>query len=293
MELSNLDSNINSKIIQPKGGTFFRSPEGYMALNMLTIQNARICLVDSENFYSCYVSPQRNCAGSLYTDVDVISINNKEINAPKGKGQLAKQIIKFENNKFCFIPMHSGFWTSLGCDAAKISLDNDCVSDIIREIPVCGKKIEPEILSDSDKKAIVEFDKFSDFLNNLGQYNKFCKKNFFFNTNNIVSGYYIYANPNGQLDLRLNKDGGKVIKRNNFQFIPYEPISDETSTKTYFGNYDSLKNTFIISPSGDYSTSDKSIINVQDTSIVAVSNENNKWILTSSNPYIMRQRACT
>ena len=170
------------------------------------------------------MSPQRNCAGSLYSDVDVININNKEINAPKGKGQLAKQIIKFESNKFCFIPMHSGFWTSIGCDPSKISLDNDCIADIIREIPVCGKKIEPEILTDSDKKAVVEFEKFSDFLNNLGQYSKFCRKNFIFDTKNIGSGYYIYANPNGQLDLRLNKDGGKVIKRNNCKFSNLFPV---------------------------------------------------------------------
>lgn len=288
MELSNLDNNINLKI------TKIKSAEGYTALNMLTVQNAKICLVNSENFYSCYISPQRNCAGSLYSDADVININNREINTFREKKQLAKQIIKFEGNKFCFIPMHGGFLTRRGCDAGKTSLDNDCVQDIIREIPICGRKIEPqpEALTENDIKAIAEFDRFSGFLSNLGQYGKLCSKTFIFNANNIGRGYYIYHNPNGQLDLRLNKDGGKVIKRNNFQYIPYGTLSDDISVKTYFSNYDLLKDTFIISPAGDYSTSDSSIIVVQGTSIVAVSNEENKWIITKPNQYTMRQQAC-
>lgn len=293
IELSNLNNNINAKIIQPKGGTLFRSPEGSVALNMLTIQNAKICLVDTENFYSCYMSPQRNCAGSLYSDVDVININNKEINAPKGKGQLAKQIIKFENNKFCFIPMHSGFWTSLGCDPTKISLDNDCVLDIIREIPVCGSGISITQPDQKQKLAISEFERFVSFLMELNLQSKtqLCRKNFFFNVKSIGSGFYIYTNPNGQVDLRYNKDAGQIIKRENVNYIPYGTLSSQDYVKTHFDNYDSFKQTFVLSPAGDYSTSDLAVAVVQDESIIAV-NRDNKWFLTKPNLYISGLPVC-
>ncbi|MBI2541390.1 hypothetical protein HYV80_01650 [Candidatus Woesearchaeota archaeon] len=288
MEFTNLNDNINLKI------TKIKSAEGYTSLNMLTVQNAKICLVNSENFYSCYIGPQRNCASSLYNDAGIITINNGEINTFREKKQLANQMIKFESNKFCFIPMHSGFLTRPGCDAGKTSLDNDCASGIIREIPICGRKIEPqpEALTENDRKAIAEFNRFSDFLSNLGQYGKLCSKNFLFDTNNIGSGYYIYFNPSGQLDLRLNKDGGKVIKRSSLQYIPYGTLSDDASAKYHYSNYNALKDTLVISPAGDYSTSDSSIAVVLDTSIVAVSNEENKWIITKPSQYTMRQQAC-
>lgn len=290
IEVSNLNNNINSKIIKPK------SAEGYLALSMLAVENAQVCLIHPEIFYQCYVTSERNCPQNtegLYKNIDIVTIQNGKINDGKQTYQLAKHIIKINNNRFCFIPLHSGFLTKIGCDPSTSSLDNDCVSQLVREIPVCGAGVGAAQPDEKQKLAIMEFDRFVSFLRELNLQSKaqLCRKNFFFNVKSIGSRFYIYINPNSQIDLRYNRDAGQVIKRENINYIPYGTLSSQDYVKTHFDNYDSFKQTFILSPAGDYSTSDLAVAVIQEESIIAV-NRDNKWFLTKSNPYINSQPVC-
>lgn len=53
MEVSNDNNNLNSKIIKKSG-------PGYVFLNKLAMQNAKVCLLNTQNFYKCYLSKEQN-----------------------------------------------------------------------------------------------------------------------------------------------------------------------------------------------------------------------------------------
>ncbi|MEK6984471.1 MAG: hypothetical protein AABX33_07900 [Nanoarchaeota archaeon] len=294
MDLSNYNNNINFRVIKVK------SAEGGLALNPLSVENAQICLINPEKFYECYIDNKRICPQNIqnfYKNIDIATIQNDKIKWEtkdnQGQYQLAKFVLRIDSNKFCFVPLHSGFATKPGCDSDTDSLDNDCLISTIREIPICGAKLGLTTPTDKDKSAILEFDRFVSFLKDLTSKpsEQFCRKNFFFNTDNMGEGYYIYINPNGQIDLRFNKDAGKIIKREKIAYIPYGTLLSEESVKTHFNEHDTFRDTFIISPSGDYSTSDKSTYIFEVRLITAVSN-NNKGFLTEQNPYINRLPTC-
>ncbi len=293
LELTNLNNNLNIKL------TKIKSSEGYLALNVKTVENAQACLINSESFYNCYIGANRQCEGNMYNNLDILRINNQEARLNSGNFQLAKyngkiQMIRIDNNKFCFMPLHSGFGTPIGCDPKKLSLDNDCVQDIVNKIPLCGKSIEPDVLSDKDKSAVEEFTRFVAFVKGLGavQDSKICRKDFFFNTRKIEAGYYLYISPNGQIDLIFNKDGGKIIKREAINYLPYGALDSDLSLSDSFNKYDIFKDTIIISPAGDYSPSEQVVAVLLEPTILAVNNGNNKWFLTKQNNYISAKPIC-
>lgn len=271
-ELSNLNNNINSKITKIKSG------EGYLALNIKTISNARICLINQQNFFNCYQSSDRNCQGQIYNEADIINIQNGKAIINKNSYDLADSMVRIDNNKFCFVPLY----------------DSQMEKALNREIPECGKKLENQVINDKDKSATEEFYRFVSFLQDLNSnhYDKFCIKNFHFNTNKLVQKYYIYMNPNGQIDLRYNEQGGRIVQRADINYIPYGDILDESLLNTYFNDYDTFKDTFVISPAGDYSTSDKSVQTNLVQGITAVSKDN-KWFLSIPNFYLNKQPACS
>lgn len=129
LELINQNDYVNSKIIQKSG-------PGYLAKNPVSIDNAKICLVNTKNFYDCYIAPERNCAGNIYNDIESVKIYNKKISIDNEEYGLAPYIINLGQGRFCLIPTHSHY-LKRHCDADEKTLDNNCLSQI-KDIPACS-----------------------------------------------------------------------------------------------------------------------------------------------------------
>lgn len=273
LEISNLGDNMNTKLIKKK-------PESYLALSKVTINNAKACLINSQDIYNCYNSEKRICSKNMYNpNVNLLRVYDEQINVNGKDYILAPYLLKYGNN-FCFIPMHK-YGRGWGCDADKNSIDDDCLPQIINNIPECGKQIQQTLPEAMQKGPKEEFERFINFLKSLNSksYPNICTKIFVFDIRKMSSGFYIFLYNNGRIDLKFNNKGfGEIIETRNIEYIPYKHVSSPDELLAYFGNYNSLRNNIIISPAGDYATTDLAEILAQDESIIAVYYEN-KWML--------------
>jgi len=294
MELTNYNGVI-SRIEKPIG------KEGIIRLNPIQIKDEKlqVCVINAESFYECYIGPQRICTKQLYNTINSVEISKDDIIINKNTYTLTKDILfKPDKDKVCFIPIHSStgdswykiyqVFTKWGCDVSKNTIDDDCLNIIKSHIPECSKQPKSAISEEVQKAPKEEFERFVQFLNDINSksHQNICIKTFNFDTNKMKTGFYVYAYTDGRIDLKFNNNGiGELIETRNVNYIPIGRLTSKKETENYFNNYDSFKHTFIVSPLGDYTSSDYTTFVSLATSIIGVSKDN-KWILTEPNNYI-------
>ncbi|MBI2654702.1 hypothetical protein HYX02_07915 [Candidatus Woesearchaeota archaeon] len=287
IELSNLDNNMNSKIIEKTG-------VGYAALDKLEIFNAKVCLINAKNFYDCYIGPSRNC-GKIYDDIHILRISKGELTIGSNKFELAPFAVNIEKNKLCFVPMDSGVFSRLKCilNEEKNLLDNDCIQEIKNKVPLCGMQLKTRLPNNKIEGPKREFERFVHFLGELDSkpYQNLCRKNFVFDTTKIGRGFYIFVYNDGRIDFKFDDNGVvEVIDSKKINYIPYLDLYKKRASDSFidknFNNHNSLGGTYIIQPAGHYNKAEISNSAVSGETLMVAIGKNDKWILTTPYNYV-------
>lgn len=140
MQISNDGSGISLKISK-------QASEGLVAMNNIPIENANICVINPQNFYSCYLwkdFKEKNCDSQLYTDVSSVIVSKNAIEINKRKYSLYPYLLKIEG-RYCFLPITStpvrNFFIPWGSCGAydQYSLNDKCINELKNNhrVPIC------------------------------------------------------------------------------------------------------------------------------------------------------------
>lgn len=152
-ELSGLSLNlyINKVEIEDKRKDSF-SP----ALKIESIQGFNPCIIHAENFLGFYLAPGKD--KDIFKNKQKIynsnlKITNNNIEYKSKNYDYDKNFLFKTDDNFCFFLTHSTgatfykpweWLTKYGCETSELTLDNDCMNLIEKNIGICGSKIEYE-----------------------------------------------------------------------------------------------------------------------------------------------------
>ena len=287
MALSNYNGKIISRIETVSG------KERAIKLNSVETDKLQVCIINPEGFYDCYLGANKGeCKKPLYNELSSVEITKDSIILSENTYNLAESLLfKPEKGKVCLIPVSGSL---VGCTQNSNTISNSCLKIMKSEIPECGKQLESTINEEMKKDPKEEFERYINFLNGISSesYGKLCRKNFLFDTKKIKSKFYIYAYTGGRIELKYNNEGvGELIDASNVKYIPYGMLSSASELNTYFSQYGSFSDNYLIAPAGDSAATDISGALITDSAIVYVNNQD-KWILTNSNLYIATLPIC-
>ena len=144
LELVNFEGKISSRIQKPAG----RSATGGIKLNPLqTEKELQLCKINAEELYNCCLNDDTkidcsSCGAQVYSTINSVLLSNDKIalsSLNAGEYSYAKGLLfKPATNRICFIPVYSGWFTRLGCDASGDRFDDSCITDMEKKILSCG-----------------------------------------------------------------------------------------------------------------------------------------------------------
>ena len=160
LELSNINNGIQVMIGKQAG----KEETGRIKLNPKNIEgNFKLCVIESDAFYNCYIGSIKDCSKKTYKDVTSVQLSKDGITLDGIPFSLNDGLIfKPDTDKLCFVPEHTGVgehWYSFvnparwGCDSSSNSIDSGCTSNLKIIMPMCASQSTSKTLEDCQAKG--------------------------------------------------------------------------------------------------------------------------------------------